>query len=444
MIVNALTRWIGKLVNRSKVAYDEVPHERLLPALRHPYVRQRMIECSILEEAENPYYKNLLDLRSSHTVGSFPSLLVGDDDNDELEEEWLSWGMENGIGKILRELRREASKTGVGIAIPYEDLTKSNPLCYQIVPSIELQQPRQAMDNDRIIDGIEFDENWNPIKIYLGAEAKEYDLDRDGVLFWAKGNPLSKQLFFPECVAAFSIYPSVRQFLAAVIEAEKFSAAIPMAVELDPKVYGQSDVTPTGKLKYEPGFIPTLPPGTKLTGINTFSGGKDREKTMRLMVAAGARCMNCPVNLALGDSSGSNMSSAQVDLQLWKTETENDRFDFMPVYFKVFRRWYTQRPGFLNSTKKPSVRFASSVIFEHPDPVKNANSRAIDLISGSRTLHMIYNERSRNPRTEMRKEAKLLGITLEELQKLYVATRTNKILEILERLDANSRNEDRE
>jgi hypothetical protein len=159
------------------------------------------------------------------------------------------------------------------------------------------------------------------------------------------------------------------------------------------------------------------------------------------MVAAGARCLNCPVNLALGDSSRSNMSAAQVDLQLWKTETEIDRFDFMPIYFRVFHRWFSQRNDYL-SRDKPIARFASSVIFEHPDPVKNANSRAIDLISGAKTLHMIYSERSKNPQTELRKEAQLLGITEEELRKIIVANRTNKVLEVLERLDANSRNED--
>jgi hypothetical protein len=298
------------------------------------------------------------------------------------------------------------------------------------------------MSNDRIIDGIEFDENWEPIKIYLGDSAKEYDIERDGILFWSKGNPLARQLFLPECVSAFTVYPSVRQYLSAVLEAEKFSAAIPMAVELDPKVYGSEDpAAPIGKFRYEPGFVPTLPPGTKLVGVAGNVGSKDREQTMRLMVAAGARCLNCPVNLALGDSSRSNMSAAQVDLQLWKTETEIDRFDFMPIYFRVFHRWFSQRNDYL-SRDKPIARFASSVIFEHPDPVKNANSRAIDLISGAKTLHMIYSERSKNPQTELRKEAQLLGITEEELRKIIVANRTNKVLEVLERLDANSRNED--
>lgn len=440
MIANVL-RSISRLFNRgAKVPYDELPAERLLPALRHPYVRKQMVTCSINEEADNPYYKNLLDLRANHTVGPFPTLFV--DQDDLLEEEWTAWGMENSIGKVLRELRREAAKTGTGIAIPFKDESKTHPLRYQIVPSTELQQPRGAMTNDRIIDGVEFNENWDPIKIYLGDDAKEYDLEKDGVLFWSKGNPLAKQLYFPEAVSAFTIYPSVRQFLSAVIESEKFTAAIPMAVELDPKVYGPEEgATPTGKFKYEPGFIPTLPPGTKLTGISGGGSAKDRDATMRIMVAAGARCFNCPVNLALGDSSRSNMASAQVDLQLWKTETEIDRFDYMPIYFQMFRKWFSLRPNFLN-TQPVRPRFSASVIFEHPDPVKNANSRAIDLISGARTLHMIYAERSRNPRTELRKEAELLGITEEELRKIIIANRTNKVLEVLERLDANSRNED--
>lgn len=444
MIASAL-RWIGNLVNRTKVPYDEIPRERLLTTLKHPWVRKKMIECSIQEDKENSYYKNLLDLRAGHTVGPFPTLIMPEGQED-LETEWLSFGMTNSIGKTLRELRRDACKTGVGIAIPIESKDKhlNHKLKYRNVPSTELSQPRDAKPQDRIFDGIEYDENWEPIKIYLGTDSKEMDLERDGVLFWSNCNPYSDEDYVPECVSAFTTYPSIRQFLTAVLEAEKFAASIPMAVELDPKVYEVKEQEVIGKFKYEPGFVPTLPPGSKLTGINTHSSSKDRLGTMRLMVAAGARCLGCPVNLALGDSSGSNMSSAQVDIQLWKTSTEIDRFDFMPVYFKVFRRWYALRSGALNSPTKVLPHFASSVIFEHPDPVKNANARAIDLISGSKTLQMIYGERSLNPRTEFRKEAKLLGITTDEFIKLILATRTNKVMELLERLDVNSRNEDRE
>ena len=41
---------------------------------------------------------------------------------------------------------------------------------------------------------------------------------------------------------------------------EEFRSSMPLALELDPTVYGQNTVTevPVGSYKYEPGVVPTL------------------------------------------------------------------------------------------------------------------------------------------------------------------------------------------
>jgi hypothetical protein len=134
----------------------------------------------------------------------------------------------------------------------------------------------------------------------------------------------------------------------------------------------------------------------------------------------------------MGDSSNSNMATAQIDIQPWKTEVHIDRFDFQPVLHRIYQKWKIDcaAKGIIKQ-KNYKHDFYYSVLFEHPDPVKNANARAIDLASGSKTLHMIYSEGSRNPRRELQKEDGLLGITVEELIKHLLVTRSNKNIEVI-------------
>jgi hypothetical protein len=70
-------------------------------------------------------------------------------------------------------------------------------------------------------------------------------------------------------------------------------------------------------------------------------------------------------------------------------------------------------------------------LFEHPDPVKNANARAIDLASGSKTLHSIYSDQGLNPKRALTKEANLLGISVEKLVEHILVTRSSSSIKVI-------------
>src|SRR5690606_27098760 len=156
--------------------------------------------------------------------------------------------------------------------------------------------------------------------------------------------------------------------------------------QLDPEFYSPKDVEslPTGSYKYQPGFVPTLPPGTKLVGVGTGHKAEDRTKLIHMIVAAAARCVNMPKNIALGDSSTSNMATAAMDIQPWINRVTIDRSDFEPVTRKIFRMWHDRGillPNYLPVASRVGFTYDLNytATFEHPDPAKRANSRAIDL-----------------------------------------------------------------
>ncbi len=383
-------------------------------------------------------------------LGPLPLVVLNHPDdalNEKIENHWLLWGCLNDIGTVLRQVRRAACATGVGIAVPYKmrNSNHPNPWSYKWIETTQLQNPIGSVPGDRIHRGIEYDENWDVVAIHVkdGTSTKEYKLKRDGVIFWQKKQNICELDFIPECTPAFTVYPTIRRFLEAAIKAEEFTASIPLAIELDKDVYrpGTDAPMPQGKFEWVPGMVPTLPPGTKLSGINTNISAKERSSALRMMVTAASRCKRFPTNLAMGDSANSNMATAQIDIQPWKTEVKIDRFDFQPVLHQVFNKFKQEcvsRGLFPNIDVAES--FYYTVLFEHPDPVKNANARAVDLSSGSKTLHMIYAEQSLNPRRELAKEANLLGLTVEKLVEFLLVTRSTSSIKLINE-EPDSRND---
>lgn len=431
---------------RTLVVRNEAPAEdwRTIPrkeyklATTHPLFRRKIREVSCEEDEENSFYTGILNTIADHCVGSVP-LILGNhpsaETNDIVEDRWLEWATNNSIGSAIRQIRRGAARTGLGIGIPYSvDPTPENPVGFKIrtVSSLRLTNPLGTRVDDRLFDGIQYDKNWDIQKIFLkdarSIEPVEYDIK--DIILWFKNTSEDMQIGLPECGPAFCLFPSVRRIMKAIVRGEEFKSCIPMAITLDKEIYRPEDTldVPTDKFEYEPGFVPTLPPGTELTGLNVTSQAQDRTTFIHLVIAAAARCVSMPRNLALGDSSNSNMATAAIDIQPWIGRVKIDRNDFEPVIRKVFRMWYDRavlvsrylpiqaRNGFTYDINYDAT-------FEHPDPSKRANARNVDLASGSTTLYKVYTDQGLNPRRQLDREARTLGITRQELNNLIMAKR---------------------
>jgi hypothetical protein len=428
---------LNRPVENNEEDYRLIPRRSFKIATRNPYFRMRLRDLSIFEDEENSYYAGILNTIAEHCVGTVP-VLIGNhpvpEANDSVEDRWLEWALRNNIGTAIRHIRRGAARTGLGIGIPYLRSTPEEPvgLAIKTVSSTRLTTPRDATVNDRIIDGIEYDENWDPYKIYVAepGELEPKDYYVKDIILWSKQVNEEERFLVPECGPAFCLYPSVKRYMDAIVRAEEFKACIPMAVELDSNVYSVDDATevPTGAYKYEPGMVPTLPAGTKLTSVPVGAPAHERTQFISLMISAAARCVQMPKNIAMGDSSGHNMATASIDVQPWEDRVRIDRCDFRPAVDKVVKMWYDRAiliSGYLHPAARSNFRYeiGHDKTFQHPDPLKRANARSIDLKSGSTTLHRVYTEQALNPRRELDREARTLGISREDLNKIIIATR---------------------
>lgn len=458
-IIERIKLGVDRLTNKRYLrAHDPFVIQRNLSRQKVPFLKYSLIECSLQEDEENPFYTGLLNTLANHCCGTVPiplPLIPNDALCDAVEDRFTDWAIENQVGAALREGRRTAARSGVAVLIPYKMQT-DHPikLGFQVVGAEYLKSPSFIPD---IVDGIEYMPNGTDIRaVWVQEEDKAeptrfvnssaYSNKFKSCIVWHRKRV---HKYWPECASAFQTYPSIRRYFINILKAAENQTSIPMALELDPGVYPPiSGQIPTGKFEYQPGWVPTLPPGSKLSGLNFAAVAEDRSKFIDLMVGSAARCVDMPTILALADSSDSNMATAHIDLQPWKYAVQVDRFDYEMAVRRVFWLWYNLAslwPDYLPSTalkyQRPPIIFNYNEMFEHPDPQKRAKARATDLESGSSTLVNIYSQQGKNARREIQKECKLLGITTQEYFTQLMNSRNKQVTDATNKTGSESQSD---
>lgn len=408
-------------------------------------VRKKMIEESITQDLEGSHYHGMLNTLANHMIGPAP-IIMGETPsytaNVSIETRWLKFCAENEIGSAFRLLRRSACRSGIGIAIPHlRDEGDAVKLGLRVIPTEKLQNPLGGGLEDKWFEGIEYTENYEPKTISLDTEELYKCKD---ILVWWKRKDECRIAGIPECAPALCVLPSIQRYLDAVIRSAEFRASIPMAVTLDGAIWGKYAIDtglPRGVYEYEPGMIPTLPPGAKLEGIPVSGIENEDNMVLLAMIGTACRCINMPINLATGDSARYNMASSQVDLGPWKEILKIEREDFNVVVRKFVKWWLyagSLIPNYFNKEANALINLDSIAYslcyrspFHHPDPLKVSNSLYTDLISGATTLTRHHSEEGRNVRTMIEREAQTLGKTYEDLCNLYLTNRSPAALQVL-------------
>lgn len=440
-----------KRLLHSSPSYDILPPERIKVIQDNPLLRKQFIKFSLEEYDRNVYYNSVINTLSNQVIGPCQSILgLSDKENHNsiVEVQFEEWVRANKIGTVSREFRKKAALTGLALAIPYKyNNSGLHPVqtSFNVYGANDLETPWNAKPSDRICNGIQYDKDWNIIAFHFKQDGDGFknateEFKVHEVIFWSKGYLSGRLDPIPECLPAFFIYPLIRRYLEASIKGEEFRMSFPMAVEVDSNVYRPDlNDTPSGYFEYQPNTIPTLPPGTTLKGIpGSGSSSADKDKLLRTMAGACALTLSMPTNLAIGDSSNSNMASAQVDIQPWKNKVNIDRFDLEPVLRQMFKQWWSRIqffPGVIPRSARSELfphQYVYDPLFNHPDPLKCANARKVDLSSGVDMLSRIYAENGQNPKRAIEKEAKLLGISYEEMCNVILSSRVPGMMQNVE------------
>jgi hypothetical protein len=325
-------------------------------------VRQRLRSRSRYEIVENnPYLKGVSITLCNDFVGGGPKLQITDprfseEQRARIEQRWATYSQKIKLRQKLWQLRMAKFVDGESFGVKYYDskleAAGTVPVNYQIVecdrisslsdglPSKSSGAPASVSE----IDGVRFDEHQEPLEYHLlkfhpgntlfrpfsrmeelgqWIPAKHvihwYRKDRN----WLRG--------IPELAASLPLCAILRRYMLALVAQAEAAADLSVLFESEaPAVVGANPWNPSGATEqaaFEPfdtfpmerGITMALPWGMKAKQLDAVPTGAEADAFIGTILRAIMRPALVTYGNAIGSSKDSNMASALVDSDVYKT-----------------------------------------------------------------------------------------------------------------------------
>ena len=444
---------------------DTANHRHWLPAVLEapdvagsPQVRQRLRNMSRYEAANNSYLCGIVNTLANDAIGVTPRLGLqsGDDEADRVvETEFAAWVEASQLADKLRTMRKSKAIDGESFAI-----FGNNPLlCHQIQLDLNLVEADQIstgltgqlLPQPGHIDGIIFDEHQNPLAYHLlkyhpgqpyGMAQSHYDtVPADDVVHLFRCDRPQQKRGIPEIAPALNLFAKLRRFTDATLSSAEAAAQINLVLETDapPSIDGVGgaesceafDVVPLAR----DGMM-TLPAGYKMSQVDPRHPTSNFENFQTRILLEIARCLSVPRNVALGDSSEYNYSSARADHRTYHKSIEIERDQIRSkVLNPVLRRWLEEArliDGYLPlAYRDPSAKFSVRWMFDQPasiDPNKDVSANAEALATFQTSYAEVYSAKGQDYEQAFRQIArekalmKELGLNSSEVNQAISKT----------------------
>lgn len=380
-----------------------------------PFTREKLRTRSRHVRFNNPYAAGVIKKLASDCIGPTPTLkmMTGVKAIDsQIERGFALWARRVGLAATLRQAVEawvtdgEAFiRLGMNARSPYPRVPL-NPYC---IEADQVATPYlSAVYDPREPDGIEFDRWNNPTFYHVLREhpgenwrtvlTNRYEFDRvpaAEILHLFTQNRPGQRRGLPHLMSSLSLLEDRRGMRAAVLAAARVCAEMG-AVLLKPN-YGADDQDPPEEFEEIPlarGLMTTLPPNTEAMQLNptqpatTFGEFDDRTGAEAVQPIA------MPKNIAKGDSSEHNYSSARMDTQMWDRMLLIMRAEIERIVLdRVLRAWVDMalvHDDFLPLRARARLRFEIPCRWlwsnrGHVDPVKEQNARVSRITTGLTT-----------------------------------------------------------
>jgi capsid protein len=405
-------------------------------------VRRQLKIRSRYEVANNSYLAGIVRSIANDLVGPGPrlQLATGNRDFDKaVEAVFLRWQHAVGYAEKLRTMSMGKVQDGEGFGLlttrrqqaatvggRWTEIDSPVQLDLVVVESDQVTTPDPGFYEYFWVDGVVLDRSGNPTEYHILRH-------HPGDLFIPQLNPLVYDKWpvryvchwlrkdrpgqvrgVPETTPSLELGAQLRKYTKAVIQAAETAADFAAVLETEaPADAGEPALTdqsgnpngavpppqPFEALQIERGMLMTLPANNKLSQLKAEQPATTYEMFVRLIVREMCRCLNVPLNVALGDSSGFNYSSGRLDHLNYHRGQRVDRgLCDREVNDKAFAEWYAEARlvrGVLPHNAPAEVpphrwfwRPAESI-----DPAKDATADGIELGNHTTTLAAVYGER---------------------------------------------------
>lgn len=401
-----------------------------------PEVRRTLRNRARYETANNSYAKGIVLTLANDVIGTGPRLQLlteNHEANHRIEQAFMRWAKAVSLPEKLRTMRMARATDGEAFAILTNNpkLPTEVQLDLRLIEADQVTTPDLDRFTERSVDGIEFDAAGNPayyhvLRTHPGDRfwnySREYDrLPASSVIHWFRADRAGQARGIPDIMPALPLFAQLRRFTLAVLAAAETAADFAGILYTDAPAGGEADAAePFEPIELEKRSLLTMPGGWKMSQLEAEQPVATHEMFVKVILREIARCLNVPLNVALGDSSGFNFASGRLDHQVYHKSIRVEQSHLGCVVLdRILSAWLDEAalvPNFLPAGLSPFSLWDHQWFFDshdHIDPAKEANAQATRLANHSTTLADEYARRGQDWETQLRQRAKEISLMTE-------------------------------
>lgn len=399
------------------------PNASLSPAVR-AMVRQR----ARYEVANNSIARGIVLTLGNDTIGRGPRLQILTPDpmlNARIEASFRDWATRVDLAGKLRTIRMGRTVDGESFALLVTNPQTRHPvqLDLRLIEPDQVTHGRASTPNfgDATVDGIDLDRWGNPVRYHVLREHPGESLTQgdpvkvapENMVHWWRVDRAGQARGMSELAPALGMFAVSRRYTMASLHAAELAAQV--AGTIKTPVADDDDVPalpePMDVLQLDLTGALVLPHGTEFAQVKAEQPTTTFPDFRTAIINEIARCLNMPLNIAAGNSSGYNYASGRLDHQLYRRSIDIDQADCeAKVLDHVLRAWLREAAlvgivpaAMLVDDELPHYWFWPG--HEHVDPTKEANAQATRLASMSTTLADEYAKQGDDWREQLRQIA---------------------------------------
>jgi len=397
----------AQITNENRKHWGNADHLSADSAMTHE-VRRILRSNARYEVDNNSYAKGMVATLANDTIGTGPRLQLMHEDgevNNRVELEFVHWMRAVNMPQKLRVMRMSKAATGevFGVMQTNPRLTTPVQLDLRVLEGDHVCAPYQGDGGS--IDGIYLDQFGNPERyrilrhhpgdgtvITLLDDAVEVDAGQ--VIHYFRAERPGQHRGIPEITPSLPLFAMLRRYRLAVLSAAETAANFAMAIfTTQPASEAAADLDPLDVFEIERNMAMVMPEGWQPAQIKAEQPTTNHVEYVRSIIAEIARCLNMPLNVALGDSSQYNYASGRLDHQVYHKAIRVERCHIeLVILNRLFEAWLREAvliegylPQEIRGTDIPEYHWFWDG-FEHVDPGKEAKAQETRLLNNTTTL----------------------------------------------------------
>lgn len=375
-----------------------------------PLVRQRLRDRARYEAANNSYCNGMLRTLANDCIGTGPKLGIqtGDAETDSaIEWAFYLWTVAVDWPAKLRLLRMAKARDGEGFARFTSNRALRHPIKLDLL-TYEAEQIANPYGYGlgSLTDGVILDDYGNVIGYTvlrehpgqsIGWSAEDTETVRAAdMIHVAHIERAGQHRGVPEIAPALPLYAILRRYTLSVLGAAETAADLAGVIKTQqlPPGSDPDEMEPMDEIEIVRRTLLTLPKGHDISQFKAEQPTTTYGEFKNQIIAEIARCLNMPRNVASGDSSQFNYSSARLDWRTYEGAIRIERSQWeWTACTPTLQRWWEearltpeiQSLGFDRASPLPRHSWAWDASIEI-DPAKAATAQATRLESLTTTL----------------------------------------------------------